>query len=76
MVEQMCFSNIELSHEKSFLPRKYFPVLTTCQIKAKLRKLDPTMAVSTLVFPNKAFSSPFACFYILILNGQNTSFPP
>lgn len=34
------------------------------------------MAVSTLaMFPNEVFSSPLACFYILILSRQNTSFP-
>lgn len=65
MSEQMCLGNIGLSNEKSFLPGKYFPVLTTCQLKVKIRKIRPHCG---RLPTGKCFLTKLSVLHLLVFN--------
>ena len=76
MALQMCLGSTELSNEKLLLPRTYFPVLTTFQMKAEIRRIRPHCGC---IHPGKCFLTKLSVLHLLLFNiiilGGHNFFP-
>ena len=76
MALQMCLGSTELSNEKLLLPRTYFPVLTTFQMKAEIRRIRPHCGC---IHPGKCFLTKLSVLHLLVFNiiilGGHNFFP-